>query len=198
MADLTDQQAAQTVKIAGAASTGIESNYAQVDSNGSVQTRLKDSSGNDYTSSNRFPVDANLQSGQLVPTITNKLRFRYAISNVSLPNTNAFQTIFSRSGTGLFFGAQLGFNHANVSIRLTIDSGVVFTLPLNDIKSFEFNDTTDGRMQMGGFLTAVGNVFDFSSRFAIPYTTSILIEAASNDGAAHTLQKYMAILTEDT
>lgn len=146
----------------------------------------------------RMKVDASLTSGQLVPTITNKLRVRYNIADVTLPNTNAFQTIYSRSGTGLFFGMQLGFDNDHVSIRVTIDGGVMFTLPLGDIKDFEFNDVSDGRIQMGGFFTAVGNVFDFSTRYAIPQATSLLIEAASNDGSAHKLKRYMVIQTEDT
>lgn len=146
----------------------------------------------------RLKVDANLNSGQLVPTITNKLRIRYNIADVSLPNTGVYQTVYSRSGTGLFFGVQLGFDNANVNIRLTIDGGQVFDLPLNDVKLFEFNDTTDGRIQMGGFLTAVGNVLDFSSRYSIPYSSSILIQAATNDSAAHKLKRYMIIQTEDT
>jgi len=141
---------------------------------------------------------ANLSSGQLVPTITNKLRFRYAIADVNLPNTGVYQTIYSRSGSGLFFGSQMGFDNAKVKIRLTLDGGVVFDLPLEDIKAFEFNDTTDGRMQMGGFLTAVGNFFDFSSRFAIPYSSSLLIEAAVTDANAHKLKQYLSIHTEDT
>lgn len=146
----------------------------------------------------RVKVDANLSSGQLVPTITNKLRIRYIIADVTLPATNAFQTIYSRSGTGLFFGTQLGFDNSSVTVRITIDGGQMFSLPLNDIKTFEFNDTTDGRIQMGGFITSVGNVFDFSSRYAIPYTASILIEASANDSSAHKLKRYMTIQTEDT
>lgn len=141
---------------------------------------------------------SNLSQGQLVPTITNKLRIRYNIADVSLPNTGVYQTIYSRSGTGLFFGLQCGFDNSAVNLRLTIDGGQVFDLPLSDIKSFEFNDTTDGRIQMGGFLTAIGNVLDFSTRYAIPQSSSILVEAASNNGANHKLTKYMVIQTEDT
>lgn len=271
MADLSDLNAAQSVKIAGAGSTGTESAYVDATSAGGLHTNLRNAAGTEVgtaaaplrtdptgttaqpitdnggsitvdgtvatnaegsvtpgtvatksmlggmqyntsapaptdgqqlalqsTSDGKLKVDASLTSGQLVPTITNKLRFRYAIADVTLPNTGVYQTIYTRSGTGLFFGVQMGFDNANVAIRLTIDGGVVFDLPLQDIKKFEFNDTTDGRMQMGGFLTAVGNFFDFSSRFAIPYSSSILIQAAVSDATAHKLKQYISIHTEDT
>lgn len=186
----------------------IAQNTALGSNSGPMQQAVVTTSDKSYTNNNinpltqttagRLRVDADLKSGQLVPTITNKLRFRYAIADVTLPNTGVYQTIYSRSGTGLFFGTQLGFDNAKVAVRVTIDGGVVFDLSLDDVKKFEFNDTTDGRMQMGGFLTAVGNVFDFSSRFAIPYSTSILIEASSTDGSNHKLKQYMSIHTEDT
>lgn len=229
MADLTDLQAAQTVKIVGSDSSGVETNAVAADSSGNLQvispahgpvtpgtvatkselgaaqyntTPPTATNGQQVafqaTVDGKLKVDANLTSGQLVPTITNKLRFRYAVADVNLPNTGVYQTIYTRSGSGLFFGSQLGFDNANVAIRLTIDGGQVFDLPLQDVKKFEFNDTTDGRMQMGGFLTAVGNVFDFSSRFAIPYSSTLLIQAASADGTAHKLKQYMSIHTEDT
>ena len=242
MADLDDKQAAQSIKIIGADSSGLETNPVGADVSGNLKTIVNNGSGsaavniqdggNSITvdgtvtanqgtpsstanawpqklvggtdgtlignSGDKLKVDANLSQGQLVPTITNKLRFRYVISDVSLPNTGAYQSIYSRSGTGLIFGFQLGFDNAKVNIRLTIDGGQVFDISLDDIKKFEFNDTTDGRMQMGGFLTAIGNVLDFSSRFAIPYNSNILVEAASNDGASHKLKQYIVILTEDT
>lgn len=146
----------------------------------------------------KMVADANLNSGQLVPTITNKLRFRYDIADVTLPGTGVYQTIYTRSGTGLFFGFQVESDNSKINVRLTIDGGQVFDLPLDDIKTFQFNDTTDGRIQMGGFLTAIGNVLDFSSRFAIPYTTSVLVEMASNDATNHKKKRYIVIQTEDT
>lgn len=145
----------------------------------------------------RLKVDTTL-TGTIVPTITNKLRIRTSTAIIALPSTNAYQTIYTRSGTGLFFGFQLKFNNANANVRFTVDDGEIFTLSLDIIKQFEFNDTGNTRMQMGAFLSTSGNVFDFSSRFAIPYTTSILIEAASADGSSHSSLGYVVIHTEDT
>lgn len=45
MADLTDLQSAQTVKIVGANSSGVETNPLNVDSNGSLYNTIRDSSG---------------------------------------------------------------------------------------------------------------------------------------------------------
>lgn len=55
MADLTEQQSSQAVKLTGASTTGVESNYLQVDSHQSAQVGLYDSAGNVITaSSNGF------------------------------------------------------------------------------------------------------------------------------------------------
>lgn len=146
----------------------------------------------------KLKVDANLTPTQLVPTITNKLRIRTNVGNVLLPAAGTFVTLYTRSGTGLFFGFQTAYNSDKVNIRLTIDGGQVFSLNLATIKDFQFNDTSTTRMQMGGFLSTVGNMLDFSSRYAIPYTTSVLLEAASSDGNNHNNTNWLVIQTEDT
>lgn len=285
MADLSEIQASQSVKVAGAGPTsGIESNYLDVDANGFIGSRLYDASGSAINlgqatmtaslpvviSSNQsaIPVSqsgtwtvqpgntqnttpwltqdaadgpvtpgtvatksqlgaaqynttpptltngqqASLQStvdgklkvdasfsvlgGQFVPTITNKLRVRYAVGNVNVPA--AYTTIYTRSGTGLFFGFQTDFNSANVRLRLTIDGGQIFEITVATLKLFQFNDTSATRMQMGGWWTTIGNTVDFSMRFPIPYTSTILIEMQRSDGVDHTMSQYMVILTEDT
>lgn len=182
MADLDELKAAGMTKIIGSAQTGDE----QVP----VESEL-DSSGK-----GRLLVAAALSSGQLVPTITNKLRIRTNISNVTVPA--AYTTLFSRTGTGLFFGFQAAFNSANVRLKLTIDAGIVFELVLDDIKQFHFNDTGDTRMQLGGFLTTNGNAIDFSSKFAIPYGTSVSIDVQRSDASNHTNSNWIVFLTEDT
>lgn len=184
MTDIIDILAAQTVKIVGANSTGVEQVPVEsmVDENGK----------------GRLLVSSLLNQAQLVPTITNKLRINYGIANVSLPGAGTFVTLYTRSGTGLFFGFQASFNNSKVYIKLTIDGGQVFNFKLEDIGKFQFNDTTTTRVQMGGFLTTIGNTIDFSSRFAIPYTSGVLVEAASSDGVTRTNTNWMVIQTEDT
>lgn len=150
------------------------------------------------TSDGRLKVDANFSvlGGQLVPTITNKLRVRYSTTPATVGS--AYSTIYTRSGTGLFFGFQVDFNSANVRIKLTIDSGIIFEITVADLKLFQFNDTTTTRMQMGAFFATVGNTVDFSVKYAIPYTSSVLIEMQRTDGSNHQMSQYMVILTEDT
>lgn len=146
----------------------------------------------------RLKVDANFTvlGGQLVPTITNKLRVRYSTTPATAGA--AYSTIYTRSGTGLFFGFQCDFNSANVRLRLTIDSGQIFEITISDVKLFQFNDTSTTRMQMGGFWATVGNTVDFSTKYAIPYTTSITLEMQRSDGTNHSMSQYMVLLTEDT
>lgn len=149
-------------------------------------------------SEGRLKVDANFSvlGGQLVPTITNKFRVRYSTTSATVGA--AYSTIYTRSGTGLFFGFQTDFNSANVRLKLTIDGGQIFEITVSDVKLFQFNDTSTTRMQMGGFFATVGNTVDFSSKFPIPYTSSITIEMQRTDGTNHSMSQYMVFLTEDT
>ena len=151
----------------------------------------------DTLGDNRLFVDANLKSSQLVPTITNKLRIRSNIGDIALAASPTYTTLYTRSGTGLFFGFQTAFDGSTVKIKLSIDGGQVFDLLLDDIRQFQFNDTSTTRVQMGGFLTTIGNTLDFSSRYAIPYTTSITLEATSVSGGKKN-KNWMVIQTEDT
>lgn len=146
----------------------------------------------------RLKVDANFTvlGGQLVPTITNKMRVRYVVGNVTVPA--AYTTIYTRTGTGLFFGFQCDFNSANVRLRLTIDSGQIFEITVSDLKLFQFNDTSATRMQNGSWWSTIGNTVDFSTKYAIPYTSSVLLEMQRSDATNHTMSQYMVFLTEDT
>lgn len=177
MADLTELQSSSTVKIIGSDATGIETNPVNANSSG------------------RLLVAADLSSGQLVPTITNKLRIRSNVGDISISTT--YVTMFSRSGTGLFFGFQAGFDNADIQMRFTVDGGQVFELLLDDIRQFQFNDTSTGRTQMGGFLTTIGNVLDFSLKYAIPYATSVLVEMKAVSGTKKN-KNWIVFLTEDT
>lgn len=143
-----------------------------------------------------IPASFTVLGGQLVPTITNKFRVRYSTSSAVVGSI--YTTIYTRSGTGLFFGFQSDFNSANVSLRLTIDSGQIFEITIADLKLFQFNDTTTTRTQAGSFWTTIGNTVDFSSKFPIPYTTSVTIEMKRTDATNHQMNNYMVFLTEDT
>lgn len=196
MADLSDLQAAQTIKIAGASTSGGESAFVESTNNGGLHTNLRDNSGAEIgVTGNPLITNANLEGGQLVPTITNQFRIRYNTTNITVPA--AYTTLFTRSGTGLFFGFQLAFNSANVDIKLIIDGGTVFEINLGAIKQFEFNDTSATRMQMGGFLTTISNKLDFSSKFAIPYETDVTIQVKRSDGSDHINNNWIVFLTED-
>lgn len=148
----------------------------------------------DEEGNSRVYVDAKLDSGELVPTITNKFRIHSNVGDISL-NTS-YTTLYTRSGEGLFFGFQTGFNNADIIIKLELDTATVFELSLDEVREFQFNDTTTTRTQMGGFLTTIGNVLDFSSKFAIPYDTDLTISAKTGSGT-HKNLNWIVFLTED-
>lgn len=141
-------------------------------------------------------VDFSVLGGKFVPTITPNFRVHTNITNVTVPA--AYTNLYNRSGTGLFFGFQTDFNSANVYVKLTIDGNIVFEQIVNDIKQFQFNDTSAARCQMGGFLTTIGNTLDFSTRYAIPYNSSVSLDVKRSDTTNHTNNNFIIFLTEDS
>lgn len=116
MADLSDLQAALTVKIAGSnPSTGVEDNYAEVDSSGNllVKALLNDASGNaitqgQKTSANSLPVV--LSSDQSAVTLSAP---SYSYKHVAGAATNTV-----KSGSGILH--TLGLNACTGSTVVTI------------------------------------------------------------------------------
>lgn len=180
MADIIDIESTTPVKIVGSETDGTE------------QLPVESEAGTDGRG--RLLVSAALASGELVPTITNKFRVRSNVGDINI-NTS-YTSLFSRSGEGLFFGFQLAFNSDGIIIKLTLDSAIVFELSLDDVRQFQFNDTSTGRTQMGGFLTTIGNVLDFSSKFAIPYGTDLDISVKTVTGTKKNTN-WIVFLTED-
>ena len=130
-------------------------------------------------------------------TMTNQFRIHTNITNVAL-NSVTYTTLYTRTGTGLFFGFQTAFDVPDIDIRLTVDTGVVFVINLITIRQFQFNDTTAARMQAGSFLTTINNVLDFSAKFPIPYLTDIKIDARTSDASAHFNTNWIIFITEDS
>ena len=61
MADLSDSQAAQSVKIIGADSSGVEQIPVESTSNGKLKVALHDPTGEDFTIRNPLPVTGNFE-----------------------------------------------------------------------------------------------------------------------------------------
>lgn len=101
MADLTDKQAAQTIKIAGAdPTTGVEDNYAEVDASGNVQTLVNNASGasavNIQDGGNSITVDAT--SWPLPTGASTSANQTTIISDIGATNETVAPTDTSTSG----------------------------------------------------------------------------------------------------
>jgi len=100
MADLSDLQAAQTVKIAGANTSGVETNYQNVDSFGTAQSGLYSSGGAAITSaSNGTAGNQNLHV-QTPDTITSSTALGALNATISISTTGLASAGFQiSSGT---------------------------------------------------------------------------------------------------
>lgn len=94
MADLNDVQAAQSIKIIGADSSGIESTPVQSTLNGGIHSNLRDSSGNELI--------GNKISGSSIPvTISEDVAYSAGVTNftVAANATDIFNIIGSATKT---------------------------------------------------------------------------------------------------
>jgi hypothetical protein len=106
MADLTDAQAAQSVKIVGAdPSTGIESNYINVDSSGRPTTKaqLQDNSGNGITSASNGVAGNQLLHTQTPDTTVSSVALNALNANISI-STSGLSSVGFQITTGTLVG----------------------------------------------------------------------------------------------
>lgn len=182
---------------------------ARITAQRAIHTNLRNNAGTEIgTSANPVRIDPTGTTVQPVsissisiiagptPTITRKTRS--IISTASITAGAAYATMYTRSGSGLFFGFQADFNSALVSIKLTLDSDVIFEHTITDLKTLQFNDTGTTRFQLGGWWGTVGNTIDFSPKHGIPYATTVLIEIKRTDATNHANNNYVIFLTQET
>lgn len=148
MSDLTDLQSAQTVKIAGSDSTGVESNFASVDTDGNIQANVNSLFESTDTSTGFHPDnnDIELGSSRLKsdvlgslkirgPTYSDEGSFRDDFSSAFLTVLTGTLTFTNGStvvtGVGTSFLTQL--NYSNY-VKLSADSNN-FLLRINSILS---------------------------------------------------------------
>lgn len=145
MADLTEKQASLSVKVAGANSSGDETNFANVDVNGSVYSTLKDSAGTSIASA----LDTAGANNLLVS----------ATHNIYVSASNSSTTNLASGAT--FLGtAELNLNADAIQICIKADQPLTVSLEQsNDNTNWDFINTytLDTNQAEGRLLTAVGS-----------------------------------------
>ncbi len=106
MADLTDLQAAQTIKIAGSDSTGVEDNFVNATSNGGLHTNLRNDSGTE--------IGTSLTPLRTDPTGTTTQPVSDAGGSLTVDNAGTFAVQAAQSGT---------WNINNVSGTISLPTG---------------------------------------------------------------------------
>ena len=109
-----------------------------------------------------------------VSSISSKLR--YIGSNVSITIGTTYVTVYTYSGSGVFYGFQIISDDPNASFKLTIDSDVIFETTAAITSSFL--EGTGNSTQSGQFfyVSADKKTIDFSSPSPIRYTSLVKLE----------------------
>lgn len=156
MADLTDLQAAQTIKIVGANSSGVETNVVNADSNGNLFTT---NSSNGPVTPGTVAVNSNLMGGQfntVLPTLTNgqqsALQFDSSGRQIIAPFTNSSvikAQLQDNSGTAITLGQTT--SSASVPIVIASDQS---TLPISISSGVISNINQNISLGVGTFITS--------------------------------------------
>lgn len=118
MADLTELQASQSVKVVGADSTGAETNYQNVDSNGTAQIGLYDNSGSVITAASNGVAGNNNLHVQTPDTISSTTSLGVLNSTVSIEMAG-----LSSVGFQILAGTLIG----TLTPECSIDGGTTWT-----------------------------------------------------------------------
>lgn len=172
MADLTNVQDGQLVKIVGSDSAGVET----------------------------YPVGSTpLGHLHMVPVISSKMKHEYAASPGSSNSTSTYTTVYSYSGTGLFFGFTIDCSSDATNLKLTIDGNDILAgnFSFSDIAA-SFALTSSLPVAGGNFLKRhdTGDV-DFYMPFPIQFTSSVTISIKRSSAGTTTVNKIWTSIVKD-
>lgn len=116
------------------------SNTLNINSDGSIISRVSDKDGNGITSkdegSSVRSIDVNVRSG-VISTVPsgNSIRYDKMTNDLAISN-GSWTPVYSYSGSGILFFAEMAFNESNIDIRVTLDGVVIAnTFNLGDLGS---------------------------------------------------------------
>lgn len=139
------------------------------------------------------------------PTLSYKLVHDFSGANITVPS--GYVTLFQYSGSGKLIGFVFDFNSQNVTVKLTVDSMVIFELDMNDLEDIQVEggggDDDDGGA--GSVTTCGGPVFDtianklcYQPPCPIAYDTEVKVEAKRVGGSNRTMTDRIVHLTKAT
>ena len=130
-----------------------------------------------------------------------KLRIETSTTPVAINSTTVYSTLYTHTGSGLFYALQLIGGNTALVPRLQIDGETVFdNLDLSGSGWSQFaatDQTTDKRMQGQGIVTQAANFF-FSLRIPIRFATSITVSGKKSGGSDFNTGGYLIYIQKDT
>jgi hypothetical protein len=136
---------------------------------------------------------------QVTPIFSSKLRQRLQTATISITSAVTYDTIFTRTGSGLFIGFNLEFAANRAVVKLQIDDDIILDgVDIATLNGFVFTGATMDKRQNGQGAVTSASVYDFSMRYPIEYKTSITISARLSGGAALNFNQGVVYLTEET
>lgn len=131
------------------------------------------------------------------PVISNKLRWEFDEDDVTIQDS--YVEIYNESGSGKLFGFVLDFNMNDTTVKLTIDSEVIFELNMIDLSNIQIPAMGGQQIGVWGLMwETAGSRLRFQPECAIAYDSQILVEAKRNGPVDRTLNRKLIALTRET
>ena len=122
-----------------------------------------------------------------------KLRVIFEMNDTTVPT--AYTTMYSYSGSGLFYAMYLDFNHHSVETKLTIDgTEVILEIVLEDLEKI-FGASIEDSCGIG---ITNGDRLKFCPPAPIPYESQVLIESRRTTSPDRNLNRLLVTLTKET
>jgi len=164
--------------------TNTQQSAVQLDSNGRV-----------LTTTNIGSI-----ASTVAPSLSDNVKAEAQLSTIAIPSSSSYTTIYTYSGSGYFLGMNLEFNNTSIVVRLQIDGKTVFDgVDIGQYNGLAVTSNATTRYQQGEGIISSSSVFDYSTRYPIAYTSSVVISARLTSGAvSRNFQQGIVYIQKDT
>lgn len=148
----------------------------------------------------RLLVAISSVAATVAPNFSNKLKAEATVTPISVTSSVTYTTIYTYSGSGYFIGFNHEYNSTSIVIKLVIDGNTVFDgFDIGQYNSLAVTSNATTRYQAGQGIISSSSVFDFSFKYPIAYSSSVVISSRLTSGAvAKSFQQGIVYIQKDT
>lgn len=148
----------------------------------------------------RMLVAISSVAATVAPNFSNKIKGEATFTVIAVPSSVTYTTIYTYSGSGYFVGFNHEYNNTGIVIKLVIDGNTVFDgFDIGQYNTLAVTSNATTRYQAGQGIISSSSVFDFSFKYPIAYSSSVVISSRLTSGAiSRNFQQGIVYIQKDT